>query len=289
VTVDGAPAFGAQVVAVAASGAVAASALTSPNGQYAVEQLAPGSYTLYVEPLDGPASSVPGGCTRFGNLSGAGIYSNATLTTNFPTRFENEIAVAAGQVTTVNFALPSGAPPVNPVEIGPAVVNGGSISASVATSPLGVMAGGDQWLAVAGPNVDQVPIDGIDLGPGIAVDPTSRRMLSSTCNGDPFPFLVFRIEVAPGTVPGGRSIIFTVDGQPVAMTGAVRIAAESAPCVGDCTGDSTVTIDDLASGVGITLGALPLAECSAFDFNHDMQVTVDELSLGVRSAIDGCK
>lgn len=291
VTVAGAPAFGAHVVAVTAAGAIAASALSLPDGQYAIEQLAPGSYTVYVEPLDGPHASVPDDpCVRVGNLSGAGIYDGATLTTDFPTSFiSGAVVVTAGGTASADFSLPSGAPPVNPVRIGPAVVDGGSVSASVATRPLSVSPGAEQWVAISGPNMDQVPIEGIDIGPDILVDQSSREELSSSCNDAPSPFLLFRIEVATSAAPGGRAIILTAGGNSVTLTGGLRIAETLSPCIGDCDENHVVDIEELIQGIEITLGTRSLAQCMAFDVSGDERVTVDELTQAVHSAVDGCR
>ncbi len=290
VTVAGASAFGAHVVAMGPDGALAASALTLPDGHYAIEQLPPGDYNVYVEPLDGPQSSVPDDpCVRAGNLSGAGIYSGATLTTDFPTTFLPGVVVAADMTATADFALPSGAPPVNPVRIGAAVVTETSVSAQVATHPLPLTPGTDQWIAVAGPNADQVPIDGIDLGPDILVDQASRHVLASTCNGAPFPYLLFRVDVAASAAGGGRAIVLTTGGHSVTLTGGVRVAAAPPPCVGDCDGNGVVDVGELITGIDITLGNLARSECAVFDVNDDQAVSVDELAQGVRAALETCQ
>jgi hypothetical protein len=94
------PAFGAHVVAMI-DGRVAASALTLVNGNYVIDGLDPGNYLVYVEPLDGPHSSVPDDpCTRLGNLSGGGIYNNAVLHTQFVTTFFPNNTVPATEVTS---------------------------------------------------------------------------------------------------------------------------------------------------------------------------------------------
>ncbi|MBI4516079.1 MAG: matrixin family metalloprotease [Deltaproteobacteria bacterium] len=290
VTVAGAPAFGAHVVALSERGAVAASALTLPGGTYAIERLAPGRYTLYAEPLDGPHSSVPADhCVRFGNLSGAGIYNNAVLTVDFATQFHDGVDVVAEQTTTANFSLAAGAPAVNPAQIGPATLNNGSISAFVATRPLAVSAGSEQWLAVAGANVDQVPVEGISLGPDITVDLDSRRVLNATCDSAPFPFLLFRVAIDRGAATGGRTIVLTAVGQPVAFTAALRLNPAPLPCVGDCDDDGAVTVDELVRGVNIALGNTTLEVCPQFDSSDDGSVTVDELVQAVNAALSGCE
>lgn len=59
-------------------------------------------------------------------------------------------------------------------------------------------------------------------------------------------------------------------------------------CVGDCTADRAVTVDELIKGVNIALGNVPLGTCTAFDPNRDKQVTIDELLAAVNRALNGC-
>jgi D-alanyl-D-alanine carboxypeptidase len=60
------------------------------------------------------------------------------------------------------------------------------------------------------------------------------------------------------------------------------------PCVGDCDGLGTVTVDELVVGVNIALGNAGLDKCLSFDENGDDEVTVDELVAAVNSALNGC-
>jgi nucleoside-diphosphate-sugar epimerase len=64
------------------------------------------------------------------------------------------------------------------------------------------------------------------------------------------------------------------------------VAAQT--CVGDCTGDGNVSIDDLIRGVNIALGKQPLSSCTAFDSHNDGNVSVAELVQAVGAALDGC-
>ncbi len=288
VTIDGGPAFGAQVVAVSASGAIAASALTLPDGTYAIEQLAPGTYQTYVEPLDGPHSAVQNmPCIRLGNLSGAGIYSGATLSTNFATQFVDNVTVGADQATTVDFTPASGATALNPVQIGPATVEAGSISASVGGIPLGVQPGTDLWVTLAGPDVDQVPAGGIDMGLGIALDMASLHTLVFTCNMAPLPALVLHITVDGAAAAGGRAIKLATAGETAAFTGALRVTQTPGLCVGDCDGNGTVAVEELLTGAGIVLGLLPFNQC-AFNCAGNGRVTVDCLVKAVDNLLLGC-
>jgi hypothetical protein len=61
-----------------------------------------------------------------------------------------------------------------------------------------------------------------------------------------------------------------------------------APCVGDCSGEHRVTVDDLIKGVNIALGNVAIDVCAAFDLNGDGRVEVNELISAVASALNGC-
>ena len=297
VMVDGAPAFGAQVVALAASGAVAAGALTLPGGTYAIESLSPDTYTVYVEPFDGPQSVTPdGGCVHVGNLSGAGIYDGATLTTNFATTFAGDndtptaFALSANGRVQVDFTISSGGGAVNPTVIGPATVDNGGYSATVSTHALSVGAGTEQWIAVAGPNLDQVASDDISFyGPGISVDAGGVIHASGTCGEAPLPFLIFRAAIAADAAGGGRSLMLKVGSQVGMLTGGVRVAAAAPPCEGDCNVSGGVTIDELLTMVNIALGNVAVQACTPGDANGDGRITVDEILAAVNKALNGCQ
>ena len=59
-------------------------------------------------------------------------------------------------------------------------------------------------------------------------------------------------------------------------------------CVGDCTGDRSVTVNELLTMVNIALGNAHVGTCMAGDANHDMQITIDEILTAVNNALDGC-
>jgi hypothetical protein len=79
-TTANAPVYGAIVVAVNANGMPVASTVTDPGGAYSIQGLAPGSYTVYAEPLSGRI-----GPANIGTLSV--IYPGSTVNTNFTTRY----------------------------------------------------------------------------------------------------------------------------------------------------------------------------------------------------------
>jgi hypothetical protein len=59
-------------------------------------------------------------------------------------------------------------------------------------------------------------------------------------------------------------------------------------CAGDCNGNGVVAINELISGVRISLGEAALSSCPAFDTNGNGQVSIGELIQAVNAALDGC-
>jgi hypothetical protein len=59
-------------------------------------------------------------------------------------------------------------------------------------------------------------------------------------------------------------------------------------CIGDCDGNSTVTVNELILGVEIALGRRAVATCEAFDPDGSGAVTIDELEAGVANSMFDC-
>jgi hypothetical protein len=64
--------------------------------------------------------------------------------------------------------------------------------------------------------------------------------------------------------------------------------ASAQTCVGDCSGDNSVTVDEIVTMVNIALGTANVATCLAGDPSGDSQVTVDEILQAVNNALNGC-
>ncbi len=81
---------------------------------------------------------------------------------------------------------------------------------------------------------------------------------------------------------------------PTSVTGGqVLVTAATTPvptpvCAGDCSHDSEVTVDELIIGVRIALEEVPVGVCSSFDIDGSGQVTVDELIVAIGRALSGC-
>jgi CSLREA domain-containing protein len=61
----------------------------------------------------------------------------------------------------------------------------------------------------------------------------------------------------------------------------------SASCTGDCNADHVVSINELITGVNITLGNLPVSACPAFE-NAEGTVDIAQIIKGVSNALNGC-
>jgi hypothetical protein len=59
-------------------------------------------------------------------------------------------------------------------------------------------------------------------------------------------------------------------------------------CTGDCSGNGSVTIDELLKMVNIALGSLSVHECDVGDTSGDGRITIDEIVAAVRNALAGC-
>jgi len=59
-------------------------------------------------------------------------------------------------------------------------------------------------------------------------------------------------------------------------------------CVGDCSNDGQVTIDELITMVNIALGESDISSCSAGIVSDQTQVTIDQILVAVNNTLSGC-
>jgi hypothetical protein len=69
---------------------------------------------------------------------------------------------------------------------------------------------------------------------------------------------------------------------------AVAATRSSAQCVGDCDDDGTVAINELVTGVDITVGSGDLSACPPLDSDGDDMAAVNDLLVAVDNALSGC-
>jgi hypothetical protein len=59
-------------------------------------------------------------------------------------------------------------------------------------------------------------------------------------------------------------------------------------CVGDCDGTNGVGINELITGVNISLGTADVSQCLSLDRNQSAAVEIDELIAAVNASLNGC-
>ncbi|HSQ00245.1 MAG TPA: hypothetical protein VL049_23745 [Candidatus Dormibacteraeota bacterium] len=69
------------------------------------------------------------------------------------------------------------------------------------------------------------------------------------------------------------------------MLGAGLLGAAHAQCLDDCDANGAVAVNELITCVGVGLGQVPLAQCSACDGDGDAAVSINELISGVGIAL----
>ena len=63
---------------------------------------------------------------------------------------------------------------------------------------------------------------------------------------------------------------------------------EPIACSGDCNDDGHVSLEELITGIRISMGLDPTAQCPQFDSDEDGRVRVDDVVRAVRSALGSC-
>jgi len=133
------------------------------------------------------------------------------------------------------------------------------------------------------------------LAPGLVSFAVFARQLEiAPLGAGPLASCDFRVLPEAPDGPAALTVEFAglgdADGmelEVVGVGGEIVIGAAPPACIGDCTGDGVVTVDELVRGVRIVLGELPASNCPAFD-GGDGQVTVSDLIAGVNNVLRGC-
>lgn len=129
----------------------------------------------------------------------------------------------------------------------------------------------------------------------VALSPDDRYVLVTTecdgissCRGGGVAVIDTLTNAVTGSIAVGSEPV----GIAVAPISCERSRATPTPappkCVGDCTADGVVTVDELIRGTSIALGNQLLTSCTIMDANRDGVVTVEELVRAVQGALNGC-
>jgi hypothetical protein len=85
---------------------------------------------------------------------------------------------------------------------------------------------------------------------------------------------------------GRRTAIVLVASALVALALSSAVAAQV--CVGDCSRDGEVTVNELIAMVNVALGAVEVSACTSGDTNSDGAISINEIITGVNNALNGC-
>lgn len=140
-----------------------------------------------------------------------------------------------------------------------------------------------QMSANAGMTPDEITVsfDGTDLAPGY-----HQGKITFSSDAAPGASQSVDVQVSiPGVITSPtptrtRTPTETVRPNPTLTPGLT--------CVGDCNDDAEVAIDELVIGVRSALEGAPLSNCRVFDGNGDGAVTVDEIIRAVNHAVTAC-
>lgn len=211
---------GAHVVGQSISNNTVIGGLTEPDGSYNIQGVPSGTYVLYVEPLDGPA---------FRNQLGrAGVGVNSSFHTAFHGgESPAPVILFAGAERETNFTVEAGSPALNIRGAGAALVG------SQVVSRVGVelVPGGEYVIEVHGDALDDPSVTEGSvsfLGTGCSLVPGSFEHAGTVefTNGDEFPLVRFRINVAAGAPIGHVSLRISSDIESSVYSGGFSIVAD---------------------------------------------------------------
>lgn len=192
--------LGAHVVAVSASGVVAASAVSDERGRFSFDALPNGTYRFYAEPLDGPVEP----------RNFDGVYREA------PTSFRTTFALGGqGKSGDMVIQLDELPPELNPRWIGAFAPGSSPKLESVAAS---VVAGQTIDIAVGG--------DGIIGGMSeFTIENPAVERVSEFRYGANYLWATFRVN--PEAANGPAVVLVRTGNEAATLTGALRITGSS--------------------------------------------------------------
>lgn len=215
ITRSGSAVFGAHVVAVDSNGRPRVSALSLKDGTYALPDLAPDTYNVVVEPMDGPVTQA-----NFSNWWQSAIFGGSYQTTFFGGNVSpTDVVVGSGQtVPGIDVAVIASAPTVNPTLSGKAPTSGGDF---VVETTLTTVLQGDTntWdIVVAGDGLGS-PAGFEIFGPGVArVGGFTYGTLGGT-----IPFARARFDFAADAFASPRLVKVTSGSEVAVFTANVEI------------------------------------------------------------------
>lgn len=140
-------------------------------------------------------------------------------------------------------------------------------------------------VATGTPLLTATPIVTATVPATATIPATATAIPTGTAQATPtgIPTGTVAATATPTGVPTGTAAMtVTPTGVPTGTTNA------AIACVGDCSGDYIVTIDDLMRGVSIVLGIMAPEDCPMMSQNG-VTMTIHELIRGVINALEGCE
>ncbi len=233
--------FGASVTAMETSRNLIYTAMTDQSGNYLINGPISGNYTIYAEPLDGPATpdQLIGNVDSDIATNGSGGYYNQ-INTSFRTTFVGQPlgtqSLDALQDTPIigtgsmDIQVPTKQATLNIDSMGRGDPDGsneylaiGSVVVYPGENLLLIIGGKNTW------NIDIPDGDNVNiLGTGITVDKTKVKMVKSYQTGSPIGISV-PITVAGNAAAGPRTVVLQVGDEQVASTGGIMVGQRVIP------------------------------------------------------------
>jgi len=130
-----------------------------------------------------------------------------------------------------------------------------------------------------------------------SVRPSTTATLTLTASPSPSPPATAASTPSPTPSPSPTGTATLTQTPAATGTATVTLTAIATPtatvvllpaCVGDCSSDRLVTVDEILTMVNIALGNAQTSSCAAGDATHDGLITVDEILTAVNNAMNGC-
>ena len=137
-------------------------------------------------------------------------------------------------------------------------------------------------------DANSIPWDAVASEPWVQLTATAGAGLSSAVGTTPGELTVTFNDTS---LPEGRHQAMITIASTAAPDDPVTLAVEvqiGSRCPGDCNGDGEVSVNELIIGVRIALDTASVDECRAMDTNDLGEVSVSELVVAVRSLLNGC-
>lgn len=228
------------------------------NGFNPTQPLSIGSHTWFVKAVDGA-----------GHKTESEIRSFSVAATPTPTASNTLTPSSTATITGTSTPTPT-APPTSTPTTTPTVTSTSTATPTRSFSLTPTITFTDTPTATG--TATDTPTETPTTTPTAADTPTRTPTATFTSRPTPSPTGTSTTSPSPTVTP----------------TPSPTVTATPLSCVGDCSGDGEVTVNELIMGVNIVLGNVLAGQCPAFDCRHNGQVTVDCLVRGVNAVLGGC-